>query len=247
VKLVVLAAGQGTRLRPLTDLIPKCMVPLRDTPLLKHQIDAARSIGVSDIHVVAGYREDVIQYEGITKHINHAFATTNMVSSLFAAETALQGDVVISYGDIVYRPAVLTRLIQCEAPAAVVVDEGWRPYWAARMDDPLSDAETMKLNADGTIAELGKKANSYDEIQGQYIGLIKFASEAICPIRDFYHCLDRKATYEGNDFDNMYMTTFLQLIADQLMPIQAVKIMNGWIEVDCPDDLNHTEFLDSGW
>lgn len=113
------------------------------------------------------------------------------------------------------------------------------------MDDPLSDAETMKLRPDGTIIELGKKAGSFNDVQGQYIGLIKFSSDAISSIREFYHGLDRNDVYDGKDFDNMYMTTFLQLIADKLMPIQAVEIANGWMEVDCPDDLKHTKFLDT--
>ncbi len=245
VKLIVLAAGQGTRLRPLTDDRPKCMVELRGTPLVEHQLASARQAGVTSIHVVLGYRHDMVDFPNITKHVNEAFATTNMVSSLFVAESALEGDVIVSYGDIVYQPAVLEKLIASTAPIAVVVDQEWRAYWEARMDDPLSDAETMKLRPDGTIIELGKKAGSFNDVQGQYIGLIKFSSDAISSIREFYHGLDRNDVYDGKDFDNMYMTTFLQLIADKLMPIQAVEIANGWMEVDCPDDLKHTKFLDT--
>lgn len=242
-RLIILAAGQGTRLRPLTDEVPKCMVELEGKSILEHQLIAARAAGVSDIHVVLGYRHEAVRFPGITKHINDDFATTNMVSSLFAAESSLDGDVIVSYGDIVYQPSVLSQLIESAGDVAVVVDNGWRSYWEARMEDPLEDAETMILRPDGTIKELGKKAKSFDEIEGQYIGLMKFSAKAIPEIRSFYHQLDRGALYEGKDVSNMYMTTFLQLIADRLMPIKAVETTNGWMEIDCPEDLKHTSFL----
>ena len=245
-QLIILAAGQGTRLRPLTDDRPKCMVELRGKPLIEHQLDAANVVGITDVHAVLGYRHDQVQFPNLTKHINEAYATTNMVSSLFAAESAFTENMIVSYGDIVFQPSVLARLNESEYPVAVVVDDGWRRYWEARMENPLADAETMKLRSDGTILELGKNPSSIDDIQGQYIGLIKFSGGAVRQICDFYHSLDRTVEYDGKDFDNMYMTTFLQLIADRLMPIQAIKIENGWMEVDCPDDLNHTQYLDHG-
>lgn len=242
-KLVILAAGEGTRLRPLTENIPKCMVPLKGKPLVLHQIETANAAGLTDIHVVGGYRHDAINFEGITKHINKAFASTNMVASLFCAESALNGDVIVGYGDIVYQPDVLQSLMKSTAPVAVVVDEKWRAYWSARMNNPLDDAETLKLGDDGKILELGKKASSYNEIEGQYIGLIKFSKDSWSQITPFYHSLDRTLLYEGRNIDEMYMTTFLQLIAENLMPIQAVMIQNGWMEVDKPSDLNFTRFL----
>ena len=242
-KLVILAAGEGTRLRPLTDNIPKCMVPLEGKPLVERQIATAREVGLTDIHVIGGYRHDVINFENITKHVNEAYASTNMVSSLFCAETVLTDDVIVGYGDIVYQPDVLEAVIASTAPVSVVVDLAWREYWSARMSDPLSDAETLKLGADGNILELGKKAASYDEIEGQYIGLIKFSKESWEKITPFYRGLDQSKLYEGRDIDGMYMTTFLQLIADEVMPIKAVMIENGWMEVDELSDLEFTRFL----
>lgn len=242
-KLIVLAAGQGTRLRPLTDNIPKCMVPLEGTPLLERQLATAREVGLTDLHVATGYREDVIDYPGIVKHFNPAYDRTNMVTSLFCAEEIMDDDLIVAYGDIVYQPDVLQGIIDSPHPVSVVVDRGWQRYWAARQEDPLIDAETMKLREDGTIIELGKKPRSLDDIQGQYIGLMKFSRAALAEIRPFYHGLDHTATYDGKDYPNMYMTSFLQLIADRLMPLHAVFITNGWMEIDAPSDLAFTDFL----
>ena len=243
-RMIVLAAGQGTRLRPLTDNIPKCMVPLEGKPLLERQLETARSVGLTDLHVATGYREDVITYEGVHKHFNPDFDTTNMVATLFCAESIMDDDLIVSYGDIVFQPDVLQALIASPAPVSVVVDREWQRYWSARNDgNPLNDAETMKLRPDGTIIELGKKPQSLSDIEGQFIGLMKFSRDALGKIREFYHGLDTDAVYDGKDYRNMYMTSFLQLIADRLMPLQAVFIENGWMEVDEPSDLEFTRFL----
>ncbi len=242
-KLVILAAGEGTRLRPLTDNIPKCMVPLDGMPLLERQIKTAREVDITDIHVVCGYRSDVIDYPGITKHFNEAYASTNMVSSLFCAEDEFNDDIIVGYGDIVYEPDVIQSLMESPAQVSVVVDRLWKDYWSARMSDPLKDAETLKLSANGNILELGKKPDSFDDIEGQYIGLIKFRKDSLPAIMEFYHSLDKGKLYEERTVDQMYMTTFLQLIADRLMPIKAVMVDNGWMEIDEPSDLEFTRFL----
>ena len=139
---------------------------------------------------------------------------------------------------------VLSSLIASEAPISVIVDLEWRNYWEARMDNPLEDAESLKMNDDGTIKELGKKASSFDDVEAQYTGLIKFSKGIMQKIREFYHSLDRSQLYEGRSFDQMYMTTFLQLLSTEVSPLVAVPIKNGWIEVDEPSDLDHVNFYE---
>ena len=90
-KAIILAAGQGTRLRPLTNTIPKCLVELNGQSLLSHQVRVFKSLGLDDIHLVGGYRVSQIVNQNITIHINEHYATTNMVFTLFCAENQLDG------------------------------------------------------------------------------------------------------------------------------------------------------------
>ena len=90
-KAIILAAGQGTRLRPLTKNKPKCLVKLAGKSLLDHQLEVLRAAGIYDIHVVAGYRADQLDRPEFTRHINKRFAETNMVNTLFAAESVMTG------------------------------------------------------------------------------------------------------------------------------------------------------------
>jgi len=243
-KVIILAAGQGTRLRPLTDNKPKCMVKLLGKPLIQHQIETLRRNGIGDIHIATGYLQEKIDFEGITKHFNPKYASTNMVSTLFCAEDAMQGDdLLIAYGDIVFNDYVLKKIIQNDSDISVVVDKDWKKYWSARMENPLEDAETLKIDENGNIKELGKKPSSYDEIEGQYIGLIKIKESMLNRFKEFYKNLDKESTYEGKNYENMFMTSFLQMIADNLSPLTPVYINNGWMEVDAPTDLEFYSFL----
>jgi choline kinase len=236
-KAIILAAGQGARLRPLTDDRPKCMVEYQGRPLIEHVTIALRESGISDIVAVRGYKPEALRCPGVRFYDNPRYLETNMVATLFCAERELTDDVIISYSDIVYAPSVVQRLIDVDAEVAVVVDRDWRRLWQARMDDPLEDAETLRIDEQGHILELGKKARSYDDIQGQYIGLLKVSASAWPKLRAFYASLDRAGDYDGKDFDNMYMTSFVQAVIDRLMPVTAVPIFGGWLEIDVPSDL----------
>ncbi|WP_163575909.1 phosphocholine cytidylyltransferase family protein [Halomonas faecis] len=238
-KAIILAAGQGTRLLPLTYHTPKCLVELAGKPLLEHQLATLRGAGINDIHVVAGYCAEQLDRPDITRHLNPDYASTNMVSTLFAADVIMTGeeDVIISYGDIVYEASVLQTLMECNAPICLAVDTEWKAYWAARMDDPLEDAETLKMVEGNRVTELGKEPRSYDDIQGQYTGLIKIRADHVNQLLQAWRGMDKAARYDGKDYANMYMTSFLQHLIDSGWEVRAVQIENGWAEVDCQKDL----------
>jgi choline kinase len=246
-RVFILAAGTGTRLMPLTADRPKCMVPLAGRTLLDRQLEVMSGAGLTDIVLVAGHGATQVREPRVRVVLNPDYASTNMVASLFCAESAMtaDADMVVSYGDIVYQRSVLDALLAAEAPVAVCVDRGWRTYWEARMADPLGDAETLKHAADGRIIELGKRASRYEDIQGQYIGLFKVRADWVPRMRDFYRSLDRGAQYDGKPFERMFMTSFLQAMIDAGFELRPVPIQHGWLEVDTLDDLALVERLRS--
>jgi choline kinase len=236
VKALILAAGQGTRLRPLTDDRPKCMVDLGGVSLLGRQLAALSQAGVTDVSVVVGYRAERVAASGIQLITNDRYASTNMVTSLFCAEAILRSgdDVLISYGDIVFEPRVVEEIAHSSAALAVAVDVGWRTYWELRFEDPLDDAETLRLRSDGTIAEIGQAPNTVDEIEGQYLGLLKVSSQGA---RDLLSAYERLGRLDPGALDRMYMTDFLQHLIDEGYPVQAVLVRHGWLEIDSVFDV----------
>ena len=241
-KVIFLAAGQGTRLRPYTNDRPKCMVILNGKPMLHYQLEVLNqlNIPVTNQAIVGGYLQEKIDAPGLTIFSNPNYDKTNMVGTLFCARDWMQPgeDLIICYGDIVYEPRVMQAVIQCESEVCIAADLNWRKLWSLRMDNPLDDAETFKVNSKtGLITELGKKPKNYNEIEAQYMGIIKIRGDKVAAFIDFYEGLDKKAIYDGKDFNNMYMTSFIQALIDKGWEVKPAYTEGGWIEVDSIDDL----------
>lgn len=224
---------------PLTADRPKCLVSLMGQSLIDRQIAVLKSAGINDITIVGGYLAGRLDDLGLPVILNPEFDTTNMVATLFCARDRIDEneDIIISYGDIVYEPRVLDALLSCTEGLCLTSDSQWKAYWQARMDDPLADAETFKTDDNGRVTELGKKPGRPDDVQGQYMGLIKVRANMGPKLVDAYDAMDKNAIYDGKDFANMYMTSFLQHLIDTGWPVAAVPVDGGWLEVDTTDDL----------
>jgi L-glutamine-phosphate cytidylyltransferase len=244
-RAIILAAGEGTRLRPYTLDRPKCLVPLAGKPLLAWQVEALASAGITDVTVVTGYRADQIRDLGFTTVHNDRFDRTNMVASLMCARELFDGtdDILIGYGDLVYEPRIIEALAARDAAVAITVDARWRELWELRMSDPLADAETLRLDASGNVVELGKKPRSYADIEGQYMGLISVRADFAPELVAVYDRLDPAGPYDGRDRDTMYMTSFLTYLIDHVTPVAAVVVERGWVEVDTIEDLEIYESM----
>jgi 3'(2'),5'-bisphosphate nucleotidase len=240
-KMIILAAGEGTRLRPLTENMPKCMVKFKGKPIIEYILEVACNSGITDVTIVDGYKSNVLQKhlknKGVNFLTNEKYETTNMLSSLFCAKKIMNDDIIISYADIIYKKEILESLIASKDFFNVVIDKEWKKLWSLRMEDPLSDLETLKIK-DNKIIELGKKTKSYDNIEGQYIGLIKISKKVIDKVVKYYDNLNKSLIYDGKDFNNMYMTSFIQMIIDNLMDVNPIFTRGGWIEIDSIEDLN---------
>jgi choline kinase len=247
-KMIILAAGQGTRLRPLTNDIPKCMVKYEDKPIIDYIIQVAKKCNINNIAVVDGYKKEVLEEylsdKTLTFYTNNEFHSTNMVSTLFCARDFMNDDIIVSYADIIYKKEVLEKLIKSKEDFSVVVDRKWRELWNQRMNNPLEDAETLKIQ-DGKIIELGKKPKNYSEIEGQYIGLIKISKNILNEVINFYKTLDKNKIYDGKNFDNMYMTSFIQMIINNLLDVKPIFIDGGWVEIDSVEDIK-CKFVSKG-
>ncbi|NOQ29638.1 MAG: NTP transferase domain-containing protein [Helicobacteraceae bacterium] len=247
-KAIILAAGEGKRLRPLTNDRPKCMVEYNKKPIIDYILEVMKECSIDNIAIVNGYKKDILSAyldtKGITTYTNINYDKTNMVSTLFCAEEFMNDDLIISYADIIYTKEILKKLIVSDDDFSVVVDKEWKELWQIRMDNPLDDAETLKIE-NGKIIEIGKVPHSYNEIDGQYIGLIKISKKVINEVIAFYKNLNRDDMYDGKDFNNMYMTSFIQLIIDFLIDAKPVIVEGGWIEVDTLSDLSAYE--DKKW
>ena len=232
-RAVILAAGRGSRLGHLGADRPKCLVEFAGKPLLERQIAALRRGGVDEIGVVRGYRAEMIDLPGVSYFLNQRWAETNMVMSLTEAAAWLHsGPAIVSYGDIFYRSELVRGLAGAPGRLVISYDRDWRRLWTRRFVDPLADAETFRINADGQLLEIGGRTTRIEEIQGQYMGLFKFTPPAWGIVEALL------ATLDAPSRDKLDVTGLLRrLLAGKELRIDTYGADGQWGEVDNPQDV----------
>jgi choline kinase len=232
-KAIILAAGRGSRMKDLTEERPKCLVELRGKSLLDWQLDSLRAAGIHKIAIVTGYQRERLANRGLVEFHNARWAETNMVSSLTCALTWLQAEpCIVSYSDIFYSPVAVQSLMAFSASLAVTYDPNWLHLWTQRFGDPLLDAETFRLTPEFNLKEIGNKPKSVHEVEGQYMGLLRFTPEGWSEV------LRIRSVLTSEQCDKMHMTGTLQKVIDAgRVNIAAVPYTGEWGEVDSAADL----------
>jgi L-glutamine-phosphate cytidylyltransferase len=230
-KGIILAAGRGSRMGAMTSSQPKCMTELGGKSLFSWQKDAMKECGIDNISVVCGYLGDTFEAYPIHRFTNPRWSETNMVRSLMCADSWLHSDTCLaSYSDIIYEPDTVDSLLKTSGNIVVAYHTGWRALWERRFDEPLSDAETFRVDEQGILLEIGERANSLDEIQGQYMGLLKFTPAG-------WKQISALLENEGEEaVDRLDMTSLLRALIKQGVQIDTTPISGLWYEVDSESD-----------
>ncbi|MGA3239550.1 MAG: phosphocholine cytidylyltransferase family protein, partial [Bryobacteraceae bacterium] len=170
---------------------------------------------------------------GLSYFANELWAETNMVMSLAAAAKWLRSTpVIVSYADIFYRSELVRGLAGSPGQLAISYDRAWRRLWTRRFTDPLADAETFRIDAAGQLLEIGGKTTRIEDIEGQYMGLLKFTPPAWSAVEALLGTLD---TGTRNRLD---MTGLLRrLIAGKQTTIFTFGVDGQWGEIDNPEDV----------
>ena len=236
IKAIILAAGRGSRLGLATETIPKCLVEVQGIRLIDRQLEALTSAGISkkNIAIVTGYKKEILEEYKFKKFYNQSWESTNIVYSLTKAREWLETEVcIISYSDIFYSDTAIKILMRNSDELAITYDKKWLDLWRKRFKNPLDDAECFQLNQDSTLKDIGDSTDSIEQIQGQYMGLIK-----ITP-RGWTHIANALDTLDSNSYKKLSMTSLLNiLIGIGQIKIRALPYDEGWGEIDSESDLS---------
>ena len=231
-KAIILAAGRGSRMKHATDNVPKCLLKVKGKTLLEIQIEALKKAGIKEIGIVTGYLSEQLRDYCENTFYNDKWDETNMVFSLMSAKNWLrQSDCVVSYSDIYYDDSIVKKLIKYNCQIGVAYDPNWQKLWQERFKNPLSDAETFQLSINNNIIEIGNKTSQIKEIQGQYMGLMKFTIKGWSDLEKII------ATLKTDELKNIQLTQLLQKCISSGLTIKAISNNSEWGEVDSQKDL----------
>ncbi|MBD5444740.1 MAG: phosphocholine cytidylyltransferase family protein [Lachnospiraceae bacterium] len=251
-KAIILAAGQGTRLKKYTENLPKGMLSFMGKTIIERQIEMYRKCGIENIIVVRGFAAEKITYEGIKYYMNEDYANTNMVESLMAAKSEFDDDIVVSYSDILFEEEMLKTMMKSKADFAVAVDDDWKKYWQKRYGRVDFDTESLSIDANGNIVELGLENPKLEDIDARYIGLLKFSRQGLQHIvkimeAAYQNFEDKPWQQSGKTVKKAYMTDLLNAIIESGEKVRAEHFHNGWIEFDTNEDYeNACRWLEDG-
>ena len=128
-----------------------------------------------------------------------------------------------------------------------VVDDGWYDYWTQRCENPLDDAETLMIDAEGYLTEIGQKTTDLRKVQSQYIGLMRFRKAGLKALLALAEEAKLRSSRgealwrTSRDYRKMYMTDLLQGLIDEGSRLKAVHIRRGWYEIDDCEDMKLAE------
>ncbi len=225
-KALILAAGFGSRLAPITDNCPKSLVPVNGTPILFKQIDNLHKNGIFDITVVSGYKADVLESR-LAEHFPDIkvirsvdYATTNNMYSAYLARNAMDGKgFIMMNADVFFDNSVITALLDFNAENAIVTDIG--RYLE----------ESMKVVEDnGRLIQISK-AIPQEQALGASIDVYKFSAEGAKAF--FGKCaeyIEQKS--ELKLWSEVALNDILSTVH-----FAACPLVGRWFEIDNHEDL----------
>jgi choline kinase len=229
-RAVLLSAGQGRRLLPLTANRPKCLIRIGDRSLLEWQLDALLAAGIREIVVVSGYRSDLVEAlirrryarRGVRVEFNPFFDISDNLASCWIARGAMDGDFLLLNGDIIFETAVLQRVLD-SAPAPITL--------AVNMKDEYDD-DDMKVKLSRGLVRRVSKTLAPQQTNAESIGMLYFRDKGAA----LFRAAVDKAIRHPPSLKLWYLSIIDALAAEGIVrgcPVTGL----GWAELDFPTDL----------
>lgn len=232
---LILAAGRGRRMKGATEYQPKCFALLAGKKLIEWQLKAFKGASIKEVAIVTGYKKEMVANFTNLSFFNENWEETNMIWSLLCASDFIsKAPCIISYSDIAYTSSTLLLLVkEVQANISITSLKDWQKLWEKRFLNPLEDVETFKISEEGFIKEIGKKPVSFDQIEGQYMGLLRINPQGWKELKE---CI---AGLPVETIKHLDMTSLLSLYVQQGGRVKVIQSEGPWYEVDTEEDLNY--------
>jgi phosphoenolpyruvate phosphomutase len=250
VHALILAAGSGKSLLPLTEDRPKCMLDIKGRTVLDRQLETLRSRGIHDIALVRGYRKEQVLAPGVRFYDNDRFDETGELTSLFTAEAELHGRLLVLYGDVLFDRALLDRLLRAAGDIAIAIDRSWvdrrdhllplaKPIdLVVTSDPPRPGHRSLGEDCQDALVRIGQRV-SPEAATGEFIGLAAFSPRGIEAMRAAWRqalAAGPAPFHEAESLDRAAFTDLLQALVAAVQQVTCVSTWKGWLEIDTFED-----------
>jgi len=253
---VVIAAGLGSRLQPLTDELPKCMLDVQGSTILHRALETFRELDLARSVVIGGFNAYHLSLpEQSTLVLNDEFINNNILHSLAYAREPMTGEetVLISYSDIIFRKSVVEDfLADKSADISIVVDQEWALRYRGRIMHPLAQAEAARFDSQQSLLQTGKDllTEDHDHLRwGEFIGMMKMTPKGREQFWGVFDDVNTKLAMDepfqsATAWRRAYITDLLQEMVDRGIHIHCSLIQGGWLEIDTTEDYHTAASFD---
>ena len=237
----------GSRLRPLTNDKPKCMIKLFNETLIERQINFFHSYNINDITIVTGYKGEIIDIPDVNYVKNENYETTNMNESLFCALEPSNSPVLVTYSDIVFEQKIIQQMLEITDGIRLAVNLNWKKYYQNRSMHSLSEAENVLVENERILQIRKNISKSLQNQQiGEFLGIMTLSSDHVKILLERYSYLKKNhigTFHNSSSLSNAYITDMLQEIINCGINVNPVFTEGRWFEIDTPEDLKNAEKL----
>jgi len=245
-KVIIIAAGNATRLGKFAEKKPKCLLEINGKSILQRQIELFKKYGIDDIIVITGPHKkfgiDTVTYVEDINYQDH-----DVLGSLMAAEDFLNGKVLTCYSDVLFDEEILKQILNFNGEIGIPIDLDWEKNYLDRIQHPKSEADNVILNQK-TILKIKKNISfcNSNEVIGEFLGPIIFSENGSKIFVETYKKL--KNTHNGIFHNSLslkkaYLTDMVQELIDNNIKIDPIIINGKWCEIDTIEDLKKAELL----
>ncbi len=234
---IVLAASRGSELHELTHDKPKAMLSIAGKTLLGRLLEGLKKAGINKSTVIAGYKAESIDLPGIEKRINDQYESGNELTSLICAQKDFNDDMMIVYGDLLFREYILRDLLETNGEIVVIVDSaldnpnisGSPDFAYCSLDD---DRSPFMQNV--TLTQLSSSTDATDKKpSGYWIGMMHVRKQG----REWIEAALEELKSQSN-FNELTLPDLLNHLIQQDKPINIHYIDGHWLDVNSLDDIN---------
>ena len=238
---IILAAGKGSRLVEATFGSPKPLVDINGISLIQRQINLYKKERIRKISVIRGYKLNEFQLKNVNYVDDLEFDNHDQLGSLISGINEIEGDVLITFGDILFDEKIVQQMITSKKEISVAVDPNWRESYEKRQDNTI-ELPGKVLIKNNQILKFSEQLPIHKEgfEIAEFLGIIKIKKNLTPKIKNLLKNLSQNhkgVFHDAKSFQYAKLTDFLQELINLQIKVTPIFVKGTWCEIDTPIDL----------
>lgn len=246
-KAIIIAAGSGKRIGEESKNLPKYLLKVNEKTIMEHQVKVYQKHGIDQIVIITGPNKEKFTAKGFTYVEDKDYQKHDILGSLMEARKYIVGDVLVSYSDIIFDDAILSKIVGAKGDIGIAIDLEWEKSYVDRTDHTRAEAENVTLDTNQNVIEI-KKNISPDPKKtiGEFLGIMKLTPRGSDIFVKKFADLEKSHTGQFHNAPSLgkaYLTDMIQELIDSQIKVTPILVSGNWCEIDTLQDLQRASKL----